>query len=471
MSTYPAFFEDVRLEAATHWNLLDGNPVLAGPWHQLFMQVQSPRYVLSELLQNADDAGATKASVSVDGETFLFEHNGEDFSEDHFRSLCRFGYSNKRILHTIGFRGIGFKSTFSLGDRVELRTPTLSVGFHRKRFTEPIWVREEPDTSGRTRVAVRISDRRRQGEVEKNLEEWLKSPVSLLFFRNIRRIRIGDRELAWESLGPGPVPESEWMALNGDADAPHLSVRSEDEAFPDEALEEIRRERVLGSGEDVELPPCKVEIVSGAAGRFYVVLPTGVETALPFACNAPFIQDPSRREIKSPDSSPTNRWLLQRIGRLVCYPMWIATMAASARKCFRGSNGPTCRSRSGPGHIVCYPMWIATMLRSRASAARQSRKGSERRFPGGLCCSRKQGNSFRRSKASPFPGVCSKYGPMDERWRSWTGAGDRPCAGMSKAGTAGSSSIGVWSSKSKSRIFSMPCWPEGCRNPTHGSVC
>ena len=322
MSTYPAFFEDVRLEAATHWNLLDGNPVLAGPWHQLFMQVQSPRHVLSELLQNADDAGATKASVSVDGETFLFEHNGEDFSEDHFRSLCRFGYSNKRILHTIGFRGIGFKSTFSLGDRVELRTPTLSVGFHRKRFTEPIWVREEPDTSGRTRVAVRISDRRRQGEVEKNLEEWLKSPVSLLFFRNIRRIRIGDRELAWESLGPGPVPESEWMALNGDADAPHLSVRSEDEAFPDEALEEIRRERVLGSGEDVELPPCKVEIVSGAAGRFYVVLPTGVETALPFACNAPFIQDPSRREIKSPDSSPTNRWLLQRIGRLAASAMF-----------------------------------------------------------------------------------------------------------------------------------------------------
>ena len=49
---------------------------------------------------------------------FVFTHNGEDFTEEHFASLCRFGYSNKRALHTIGFRGIGFKSTFSLGDVV-----------------------------------------------------------------------------------------------------------------------------------------------------------------------------------------------------------------------------------------------------------------------------------------------------------------------------------------------------------------
>ena len=321
MRPCPAFFEEVRLDAVKHWNLLEGNPVLAGPWRQLFMQVQSPRHVLSELLQNADDAGATHASVLVDDETFLFEHDGVDFAEDHFRSLCRFGYSNKRVLHTIGFRGIGFKSTFSLGDFVELHTPTLSVGFHQTRFTQPVWLPEAPDTAGRTRVAVGISDERRQVEAEKNLDEWLKSPVSLLFFRNIRRIRIGDRELEWECLGPGPVPESEWMALNGDADAPHLLVRSEEEAFPDEAIEEIHRERLLGSGEDVDLPPCKVEIVSGAAGRLYVVLPTGVETALPFACNAPFIQDPSRREIRSPDTSPTNRWLLQRIGKLAAATM------------------------------------------------------------------------------------------------------------------------------------------------------
>ena len=316
MSAQPAFYETVRQNAARRWDQLEQDPELAGPWHQLFKQVQSPRHVLSELLQNADDAGATEASVRIENQTFIFEHNGEDFSDEHFASLCRFGYSNKRDLHTIGFRGIGFKSTFSLGDCVKLFTPSLSVCFHRRRFTEPHWLSERMDTLGNTCVLVEISDRRRQREVEKNLEEWLKSPVSLLFFKSIRRMRIGDQEVHWGSLGPGPIPNSEWMALYEDQDEAYLLVRSDAEAFPEEALDEIRQERMLGVEEETSFPPCKIEIVLGAKGRLYVVLPTGIETALPFACNAPFIQDPARLKIKDPETSPTNRWLLERVGAL-----------------------------------------------------------------------------------------------------------------------------------------------------------
>ncbi|MDL2317424.1 ATP-binding protein, partial [Desulfovibrio sp. OttesenSCG-928-A18] len=120
----PPYFESVRSTASKHWALLESDPILAAPWHQLFKQVQSPRHIVSELLQNADDAGATSAHVSIERDQFIFAHNGEDFSEEHFLSLCRFGYSNKRSLHTIGFRGIGFKSTFSLGDSVHLETQT-----------------------------------------------------------------------------------------------------------------------------------------------------------------------------------------------------------------------------------------------------------------------------------------------------------------------------------------------------------
>ena len=46
-------------------------------------------------------------------------------------------------------------------------------------------------------------------------------------------------------------------------------------------------------------PPCRVEIVLGMDGRLFVVLPTGVITQLPFACNAPFIQDPARMKIRT----------------------------------------------------------------------------------------------------------------------------------------------------------------------------
>ena len=64
MKRPPDYFERIRSSAVKRWEQLEADPELAGPWHQLFKQVQSPRHVLSELLQNADDAGATRASVS-----------------------------------------------------------------------------------------------------------------------------------------------------------------------------------------------------------------------------------------------------------------------------------------------------------------------------------------------------------------------------------------------------------------------
>lgn len=321
MKVQPAYFEPIRLRAARRWDQLENDPELAGPWHQLFRQVQTPRHVLSELLQNADDAGATEASVRIENQVFVFEHNGEDFTEDHLGSLCRFGYSNKRALHTIGFRGIGFKSTFSLGDQVELFTPTLAISFHRRRFTEPCWLPDESETTGMTRIRVGMSDLHRQRDVQKNLEEWLTSPVSMLFFKSIRRLQIGGRVVHWVSLRPGPVPDSEWMALSETQDDSVLLLRSQAEAFPEEALTEVKQERMLGAEDNTDFPPCKIEIVLGAKGRLFVVLPTGVETELTFALNAPFIQDPSRLKIKEPATSPTNRWLLERAGRLAASAM------------------------------------------------------------------------------------------------------------------------------------------------------
>lgn len=325
----PVFFEPIRRKASERWDQLESDPDLAAPWHQLFKQVQSPRHVLSELLQNADDAEATEAQVTLTENEFIFSHTGEDFKEEHFASLCRFGYSNKRALHTIGFRGIGFKSTFSLGDSVYLSTPTLQVAFDRRRFTEPVWFNQSRSLGDtKTYVIVPITDKHRRRDLIKNLEEWKSSPVSLLFFRHLRSLTILDHRINWKRVGEGPVPNSEWMtAEDSESGEKHLRIWSEEEMFPTEAVEEIQQERLLPSGEEMSLPPCKVEIVLGFKGRLYVVLPTGVHTELPFACNAPFVQDPARVKIKDPETSPTNRWLLARIGRLAAHTMvkWVSS--------------------------------------------------------------------------------------------------------------------------------------------------
>ncbi|QDV73808.1 sacsin N-terminal ATP-binding-like domain-containing protein [Botrimarina mediterranea] len=323
----PDYFAPICDKARSRWDQLEQDPELAGPWHQLFKQVQSPRHVVSELLQNADDAGATRACVQLEGRDFVFRHNGGDFVAEHFQSLCRFGYSNKRNLHTIGFRGIGFKSTFSLGDEVRLRTGTLSVAFQRSRFTEPRWVPASPIDG--TEIRVQIRDENHRAEIEKNLDDWLSSPASLLFFQTIRSLKVGETKVEWVPDGAGPVARSQWMKLKDDRETRFLLLRSPDASIPDEAVEEIRLERMVSAEDETPLPDCRVEIVLGMEGRLYVVLPTGVKTHLPFACNGPFIQDPARMKIKDPIGSPTNRWLLQLAGQTASEAMleWLGNTA------------------------------------------------------------------------------------------------------------------------------------------------
>lgn len=293
---------------------MDADPDLAAPWHQLFRQVHSPPHVLSELLQNADDAGANLAKAYIQGQCFYFEHDGVDFSPEDFQSLCRFGLSNKRALHTIGFRGIGFKSLFSLGKRVELFTPTLSVAFERDHFTLPRWL-GTGHTTGRTLFRIAVETPAQLSKIRSSLQEWKQSAIPLLFFNNIRTLTLDGAPISRNIVGKGPVPNSQLVLLSTNPQNPLLRIWSDAAELPPVCLEEIRDER---GDPSIVLPPVRVEILMGTSfqSSLFVILPTNIKLDLPFACNAPFIQDPARRGIKDPSLSPTNRWMLKKIGSL-----------------------------------------------------------------------------------------------------------------------------------------------------------
>lgn len=324
----PAHFEAIRSEATALWAQLDANEELAAPWRQMFRQVtQTPAHVVSELLQNADDAGATSAKVFIDDGVFVLEHDGADFNESDLRSLCRFGFSNKRSLLTIGFRGIGFKSTFSLGPTVFLTTPTLSIGFREERFTLPEW-NSAVWPSQHVRVRVPISDDKREAKLRQNFEQWRSAPASLLFFSSLRRIEIDKDVLEAVPRGAGPAGTLRYELRGGGSPVAVLVARSEEEPFPDDALKEVRNERMDPA---IDLPPCRVEVVLGLPGtqRAFAVLPTEVALSTPFSVNGPLVQAPDRERIRDPAISATNRWLLHRAGRLAAETMlsWLSDEA------------------------------------------------------------------------------------------------------------------------------------------------
>ena len=162
--------------------------------------------------KNADDAGATRAEAFVDEGTFVFRHNGRDFDEGDFASLCRFAWSNKRRLLTIGFRGIGFRSVFALGAVVEVITPTIACRFEERRFTEPIWL---PDADGTvdTEIRVRLGTVEADEVIRESIALWSQAPVPLLYFRSLRTLVLDGAELAAREVDSGPIDgrsRSEW---------------------------------------------------------------------------------------------------------------------------------------------------------------------------------------------------------------------------------------------------------------------
>ncbi len=321
----PPYFDRIAETARNRWEQLEADPVLAAPWHTLFNQIQDARHVLSELLQNADDAGATFARAEIVDDEFHFTHDGQDFDEQALESICRFGFSNKRHLHTIGFRGLGFKSVFSLGPYVEICTPTLAFAFRNTRFTDPLWLDDAPPTE-LTYIRAPIVSPEVVQQLQANLREWSNSPIPLLFFKSIARLELQGVTATKVAMGPGPLEGSQSIVLRTDQSERHvLYVESSEEPFPEEAIAEVRKERQYA---DFELPPCRVSMVlTTKTGpiiiyeRAYVVLPTEIRPELPFSFNAPFIQDPARTGLKDPVRSPTNRWLLERVGRLAATAM------------------------------------------------------------------------------------------------------------------------------------------------------
>ena len=68
-----------------------------------------------ELLQNAEDAGASKVRFELLNESLIFKHNGsKDFNKKDIKSITGIGSSSKKEdTNTIGKFGVGFKSVFA----------------------------------------------------------------------------------------------------------------------------------------------------------------------------------------------------------------------------------------------------------------------------------------------------------------------------------------------------------------------
>lgn len=85
-----------------------------------------------ELLQNADDAKATKFYVKRFGDYLFVANNGRSFNIKDLECLCRSASSNKVRGTSIGYRGIGFKSVVGFAKQVHLVSGDFEITFSKE---------------------------------------------------------------------------------------------------------------------------------------------------------------------------------------------------------------------------------------------------------------------------------------------------------------------------------------------------
>lgn len=163
-----------------------------------------------ELLQNADDAKATKFYVKRFGDYLFVANNGRPFNIKDLESLCRSASSNKVRGTTIGYRGIGFKSVVSFAKEVHLISGDFEITFSKelsKRIVPQankvplIRIPHELDKSIKNELAGEIKEIQDEGfntiflfsgVLAKTIDEEYTSfaNTTLLFLNSIQVIKI-----------------------------------------------------------------------------------------------------------------------------------------------------------------------------------------------------------------------------------------------------------------------------------------
>lgn len=94
--------------------------------------------VFIEMLQNADDANATSFYVFESAGHVFIANNGKPFDDTDIMSICRSGASEKKRGKTIGYRGVGFKSTTYLSTKIFIHSNNCTFTFSKSLAAEQL---------------------------------------------------------------------------------------------------------------------------------------------------------------------------------------------------------------------------------------------------------------------------------------------------------------------------------------------
>ena len=281
-----------------------------------------------ELLQNAEDAGASKVQFDLNTDRLEFEHNGDRlFDIEDITAITSIGVSTKRDEPTsIGKFGIGFKAVFAY-----TATPEIESGPFHFRIRDMV----VPDTAGlargslgdkRTRFVFPFdnsekSSEKARAEIETKLRQLNEN--TLLFLSNIRRIEY--------RLSDSTTGSLERRESKNDESQIEIAVTRPGNIVPDSThYLRFQREVDVRDEDTGELKRCQIavafgidrprsqngKIVSLNPGQVCIYFPAESETSkLRFHLHAPFASTVARASVRR--DSAANEKLRDHLADLV----------------------------------------------------------------------------------------------------------------------------------------------------------
>lgn len=278
--------------------------------HEIIADLYSdPSHFIYEVLQNADDAGASEVRFELMLDSLAVTHNGDKlFDYEDVASITTVGSSTKKDdVNLIGKFGAGFKSVFAITD-----TPCIhSGGFHFQitDFIVPEEI-ESIDISGHaTKIILPFnkSNISVAGTYTKisNFLQTLESE-SLLFLHNIKKIQ-------WSTEADSGYYLSKITGNNANVVS---SINEEEELA-----------KYFLCNKNINIGNTKLniavayrlnddgDVISVKDSKVFVFFPTNERTGFKFLVHAPYKTKPSRESIPFDDSQ--NEHITEELSDLI----------------------------------------------------------------------------------------------------------------------------------------------------------
>lgn len=280
-------------------------------------------HFIYELLQNAEDRGATEVKFLLTSDRLIFEHNGDPFRPEDIYAITDIGEGTKaHDDDKIGRFGVGFKAVFAYSETPHIWSPTFS--FKICRLVLPFELDSPAGLLGQTRFEFPFDNPKKTAadahqEIQIGLSELAET--TLLFLPNIESIK-------WELKD-----EMSGEILRVAHTDSHIEVMKQVDGRTttsahflkfSQPVAGLEKQRVAIAFSLDLLPniqnfshekPLSAQLkIVPVPGQVAVFFPAGKETSgLRFHLHAPFVPELSRASIKE---TPANKPLFEQLAIL-----------------------------------------------------------------------------------------------------------------------------------------------------------